>query len=290
MADFGDFGSFSSGTNPTVDANANSFFIGDGDDPTADFLAREKAILGADAALFDDPTVGSAPAVQPTSPAAFGTDFTSPTSLGADSITPSKPAIASISPTADFNSFESNFGTTGDAMGFAGTSSLGASSLTGMPEAEPECIREWRERFEALIAERDSKSKEKHEATLKEAKEALERFYADYNDKKSKGIARNRQQEQEVIRDRDDTTSGNVWERAVKHIDTKPAAATSSASKLGKSPFVTAASSSKLGDADKKDEKAKKPVAKAKDTSRMKEVLLSLKKDNKAPGSALAVA
>jgi hypothetical protein len=38
--------------------------------------------------------------------------------------------------------------------------------------------------FDAKVVERDAKAKEKHDRMVVEAKEALERFYAEYNEKK----------------------------------------------------------------------------------------------------------
>lgn len=79
------------------------------------------------------------------------------------------------------------------------------------PELEPEVIKQWREEFSARIAERDARSKAKTEELLNNAKDAIERFYAEYNDKKNKAINRNKEQEKRAIAERDDVTSGTVW-------------------------------------------------------------------------------
>ena len=71
MSDFGDF----SGTPPQAMSTPGLF--DDASDPTADFLAREQAILGADAALFgNDGSVNL-----PSTGSAFGTS-----ALGLDAV------------------------------------------------------------------------------------------------------------------------------------------------------------------------------------------------------------
>lgn len=74
----------------------------------------------------------------------------------------------------------------------------------------------WRQDFEQSIATKDAKSKDKHTTILKDAKEALERFYAEYNDKKDKAIQKNRAAEKRVREEESNgttigTAGNNVW-------------------------------------------------------------------------------
>ncbi|KAJ1563377.1 hypothetical protein HK405_002258, partial [Cladochytrium tenue] len=132
--------------------------------------------------------------------------------------------------------------------------------------------------FNATIADRDARSATRHEEVLRQAKESLERFYADYNDQKSKAVARNKESEKAAEAARDAASSGNLWERVVKQIDLNPG------STLGANPAKDPKATGKAGK-DKTDEKAKKPAVRTKDTSRMKSLLLSLKNDKTAPGA-----
>ncbi|KAI8929000.1 clathrin light chain-domain-containing protein [Entophlyctis helioformis] len=299
-----------------ADSANNDFFLGD--DPAADFLAREQAILGADAALFGNP-ITDAPAASASAAAGAGSDFAAfssapvgtdasanvfgafdagaaafppPASVVLDSATANTtadifaaaqqplPAGADLSPANDASSFGFN------AAAFPEVSAFGVPSggvfapvAVAVPEIEPEPLREWRERFNAAVAERDARSKGKHDLILQQAKENLERFYAEYSDKKTKSIAKNKELEKTLLAARDDTASGTVWERAVKQIES--AQASNKDKKLD----------------DKKDKKDKAagaaggaaagPKAKTRDTARFKQLLFSLRNDKSAPGVAV---
>jgi hypothetical protein len=67
-----------------------------------------------------------------------------------------------------------------------GTPSFLPEEISSLPAPEPDCIRMWRAEFESTIQDRDSASNAKHGETLKTAQGQLERFYAEYNDKKEK--------------------------------------------------------------------------------------------------------
>jgi Clathrin light chain len=75
--------------------------------------------------------------------------------------------------------------------------------------------RAWKESFEQTVQERDIKSKHKKEETLANAKNALERFYAEYNDKKQKTIARNKEMEKKVVNESlaasGSDPNANIW-------------------------------------------------------------------------------
>ncbi|KAL2915634.1 Clathrin light chain [Polyrhizophydium stewartii] len=215
----------------------DSFFVDDSD-PTADFLAREQAALGADGPLFGNPITSAAaapgPAADPRPHRPRGRRQVSSCQSGGSVFAQPDPAASVF-----------------------------------VPEIDPEPIREWRERFNATVADRDARSRDKHEQILAQAKESLERFYAEYSEKKAKSISRNKELEKTLIAARDDSTSGTIWERVVKQIETTQAA--------------------KDKKDDKKDKKNKGPAdasaqkPKGRDTARFKQLLLSLRSDKNAP-------
>lgn len=51
---------------------------------------------------------------------------------------------------------------------------------------------QWREKQKEVIAERDAESEKKKEETIKQAREDIDKFYEEYNDKKQKSIEENR--------------------------------------------------------------------------------------------------
>ncbi|KAI9352040.1 clathrin light chain [Obelidium mucronatum] len=253
-------------------------------DPTEeDFLARERALLGDDALLFGNPGVAAAPE------AGGGADFGAFESGAFESGAAFAPAPLFDNATFAAPSFDNAaplFGAAEPANVFDQQplqsqpmeffSGAAASPAAGVPnyaaEVEPDAVRAWRENFEMSIADRDAKSYAKNEETSRSAKESLDRFYAEYNDKKQKTIARNKENEKSAAA-REETTSGNIWERVVKQIDTS-ASGNPAGAKLKE----------KLKESGKDDGKAsKKPAAKSKDTTRMKSLLISLKADKNAP-------
>jgi hypothetical protein len=66
----------------------------------------------------------------------------------------------------------------------------------------------WRAEFESTIQERDSTSNVKHSATLDTAKGQLERFYAEYNDKKEKSAKKLKDAE---VKTSEVPKSDNFW-------------------------------------------------------------------------------
>ncbi|TIB77771.1 hypothetical protein E3Q22_02865 [Wallemia mellicola] len=87
-------------------------------------------------------------------------------------------------------------------------------------DPEPEPVREWREKRAKEIAERDTEAeKEKDEIKLK-AERAIDSFYKDYNERKEKNIAKNKEDEQEFLNKRTDAlASGTTWERICDLLD-----------------------------------------------------------------------
>ncbi|PFH60856.1 hypothetical protein XA68_10213 [Ophiocordyceps unilateralis] len=214
---------------PTIDAAAD------------DFLAREKAVLGADADQFatvEDDVAFAEP----------GGDL-----LGeAD---------------AAQSSFESQFpDLTSPSAGVAG-GPPGVSTMTGPSvsyntgyqthvedEEEPQVIKEWRERRNEQISKRAEQFAAQREETIKEAQQNIDDFYENYNTKKEKGIAQTRKEAEQFLANQEDTVSGGTsWDRIAKLVDVS-----------GKGIRGGAAGSGK---------------------ERFREMLTSLRKDEKAPGA-----
>ncbi|KAL4759213.1 clathrin light chain CLC1 [Aspergillus foveolatus] len=211
-----------------------------------DFLARERALLGDDADQF-------ATAQDVTS-----TDVNNDELLG-------DPQEAQAGAGPEISGFESSFpaidtqneqvapgGTiTGTGAPFPPT---GYSSYQA-PEEEAEPVREWRERRDADIARRAELSNEKKEATIKKAQEDIDDFYVSYNNKADKLRAQTAAEAEQFLANREDTSSGGTsWERIAKLVDVSGKGTRGGASGSGKERF--------------------------------RELLLSLKKDEKAPGAS----
>lgn len=121
-------------------------------------------------------------------------------------------------------------------------------------EEEPEVIKRWREQRDAQIAKRTEQFAAQREETIKEAQQNIDDFYENYNTKKEKGIAQTRKEAEQFLESREDIASGGTsWERIAKLVDIS-----------GKGTKGGAAGSGK---------------------ERFREVLTSLRKDEKAPGA-----
>jgi len=122
-------------------------------------------------------------------------------------------------------------------------------------EEEPEVIKQWRERRDLALQDRSEKSAAKKEETIKAAQENIDDFYENYNSKKDKSIAQTRREAESFLENREDTSAGGTsWERIAKLVDLSGKGAKGGASGTGKEKF--------------------------------RELLLSLRKDEKAPGAA----
>ncbi|KAL2856061.1 clathrin light chain [Aspergillus pseudoustus] len=211
-----------------------------------DFLARERALLGDDADQFATSQDQVA-----------STDVNNDELLGAPEET-----HASAGP--EISGFESAFpaietqneqvapgGTiTGTGAPFPPT---GYSSYQA-PEEESEPVREWREKRDADIARRAEISNEKKEATVTKAREDIDDFYVSYNNKTDKLRAQTRAEAEQFLANRENTSSGGTsWERIAKLVDVSGKGTRGGASGSGKERF--------------------------------RELLLDLKKDEKAPGA-----
>ncbi|KAL8376451.1 hypothetical protein RB595_007507 [Gaeumannomyces hyphopodioides] len=159
--------------------------------------------------------------------------------------------------------FESQFPdltSPGEGLGASGTitgPSVSYNSGFGAyteEEEEPEVVKEWREKRDAQIAKRAEQFAQQRAETIKEAQKNIDDFYENYNTKKDKTIAATRKDAEQFLASRDDTTSGGTsWERIAKIVDVS-----------GKGSKGGAAGSGK---------------------ERFRELLVSLRKDEKAPGA-----
>ena len=104
------------------------------------------------------------------------------------------------------------------------------------------------------LQHRDEVSSNRKAETVKAAQGAIDDFYDNYNNKKDKQIAQTRREADEYIKNREDTTSGGTsWERIAKLVDLSGKGQGGGAQGTGKAKF--------------------------------RELLVSLRKDEKAPGA-----
>ncbi|KAF8251708.1 hypothetical protein K440DRAFT_658375 [Wilcoxina mikolae CBS 423.85] len=219
-------------TSPVLTPGASTLDLGL-DDPTADFLSREKATLGADADLF---------ATQNDSSLLGGDDD------GA---------------TSGFESSFPSLETTQETGGPGGTITGGSepympghNAYTGMThetEEEPEVVRQWRERQQLEIARRSEVSEKRKQETIARAQQDIDDFYENYNTKRDKAVQETRREAQEFLDNRENTVAGGTaWERIAKLVDLSDKGV-----KAGKS-----------------------------DKTQFRAMLMSLRKDEKAPGAS----
>ncbi|KAF9318538.1 hypothetical protein BG003_011082 [Podila horticola] len=254
-------------------------------DPTADFLAREQAALGGDTDFLSGFTSAPTSSTANDSAQDFESSFPSFDNVTSSITSPPMSNSSHIPPSVvvadnddDFGAFHSDFPaietsdvpasqTFAASIPIQATGASGFSNPSSSPnsarapqfksqtqEVVPEIIREWRDKQAAIVEEKDARSEVKRQETIGAAHEAIDRFYEDYNQKKSKSIAENRDKEEAFLAKRDDVSSGTQWERINRHLDSSPAAVTA-AQKAGR-----------------------------RDTSRMRELLRDLEKDPNAPG------
>ncbi|KAJ2771792.1 Clathrin light chain [Coemansia nantahalensis] len=196
------------------------------DDPMADFLARERAALGDAAAQFQSGDSSGRPTPQLASDAG---------SFSPSSATPFSP------------------GTSAAASVFSPPAA--ATSPPPPPPRASEFEREWQSKHRDAIDERDRAAEAKHGEIVAEARQAIDRFYEEYNEKKDKAIADNRASQAVEAQAAD---RGSLWERTVRQIDL----ATKDTS------IATAV-----------------PAQEVRDTSRMRDLLQDLRRDADAPGN-----
>ncbi|KAJ1943662.1 Clathrin light chain, partial [Linderina pennispora] len=150
-----------------------------------------------------------------------------------------------------------------------------ASSAQASPAVAQDSgfLQEWQVKQKDAVEERDRVSNERHEAIVKEARESIDKFYDEYNEKKDRAIQENRATQEIEIQA---ANSGNLWERAMKQIDLATKAAQDTQKSSG-SPFGSTAQVSRQAS------QSAAPAA-TRDTVRMRELLQDLKRDKEAPG------
>ncbi|KAF2019781.1 clathrin light chain [Aaosphaeria arxii CBS 175.79] len=220
----------------------------DGDD----FLSRERAILGDDADQFASANDKLA-TVEDGDDDLLGGDTSFQANVGGQEITGFESSFPEIDTT---NEHMAPGGTiTGSTLPFLPGQPQSAYSPQRSDSPEPDVIREWRERRDLQIQHRDKVSAERKAQTVKEAQENIDDFYDNYNNKKEKEIAKTRKEAEEFLENRDDTTAGGTsWERIAKLVDLSG--------------------------------KGVKGGASGSEKQRFRELLLSLRKDEKAPGAS----
>lgn len=125
---------------------------------------------------------------------------------------------------------------------------------TATDEEEPDVIKQWRVKRDAQIAKRAEQLAAQKEETIKEAQQNIDDFYENYNTKKEKGIAQTRKDAEQFLENREDTVSGGTsWDRIAKLVDVSGKGSKGGASGSGKERF--------------------------------REILVNLRKDEKAPGA-----
>ncbi|EPS38247.1 hypothetical protein H072_7904 [Dactylellina haptotyla CBS 200.50] len=122
-----------------------------------------------------------------------------------------------------------------------------------LPDEEPDVIKQWRERQQLEIQRRDELSETRKQETVDKARAAIDDFYDNYNSKKDKSIEQTRKEAEEFLANRENTSAGGTsWERIAKLVDLTDKGVRS-------------------GNSDK---------------TRFRELLVSLRKDEKAPGAS----
>ncbi|KAF2155766.1 hypothetical protein K461DRAFT_290764 [Myriangium duriaei CBS 260.36] len=231
-----------------VETKGDGNFDGlDADEPS-DFLARERAALGDDANQFTTPGDKAATVEDDDDNDLLGG--------GGDSYQHNAPSGGEL---GDFESSFPTIDTQNEGVAPGGT--ITGSTQPYQPqqhsfssEPEPDVVREWRERRDMAIQHRDQVSADKKAETVKAAHQAIDDFYDNYNNKKEKTVAQTRREADEFLKNREDTTSGGTsWDRIAKLVDLTGKGASGGAAGTGKAKF--------------------------------RELLVSLRKDEKAPGA-----
>ncbi|KAI4226572.1 MAG: hypothetical protein L6R36_003057 [Xanthoria steineri] len=217
-----------------------------------DFLARERAMLGDDANLFSTSNDNAATVEDGDDDLLGGSDSHGGGQGGGEEI----------------SEFESSFpamDTRNEQMGPGGTitgSNLPyqprqPQSYSGYqePEEEAEPVRLWRSKRDADISQREEVASSKKSDRVSKAQRDIDDFYENYNSKKDKSITRTRKEAEDFLANRQDTSAGGTsWERIGKLVDLSGKGAKGGAAGGGKEKF--------------------------------RELLMELRKDEKAPGAS----
>ncbi|TLD24766.1 hypothetical protein PspLS_05829 [Pyricularia sp. CBS 133598] len=153
----------------------------------------------------------------------------------------------------DLASPNSGLGASGTITGPSVSYNSGFGAYTE-EEEEPEVIKEWRQKRDEQNAKRAEQFAQQRAETIKEAQQNIDEFYENYNNKKEKTVTQTRKDAEQFLKNREDTTSGGTsWERISKIVDVSGKGAKGGAAGSGKERF--------------------------------RELLTSLRKDEKAPGA-----
>lgn len=115
-------------------------------------------------------------------------------------------------------------------------------------------LKAWREKRDEQNAKRAQQFAQQREETIAEAQRNIDDFYENYNNKRDKLVSATQKEAEAFLNGRDDTTSGGTsWERIAKIVDVSGKGAKGGAAGSGKERF--------------------------------RELLMSLRKDEKAPGA-----
>ncbi len=226
-------------------------------DGPSDFLARERAALGDDAAQFGGPsdnaaTVADAEDYDDDDDLLGGGGSSQP--FAADTNGDMMGDFETSFPAVDMNNEAVAPGgtITGSTLPHRITD---PSAYQDLEEDEPEVLRNWRASRDEALEKRDQISANKKAETVKAAQQAIDEFYENYNNRKDKQVAQTRKEAEEFLQQREDTTSGGTsWERIAKLVDLSGKGASGGAQGTAK--------------------------------GRMREVLVSLRKDENAPGAS----
>ncbi|KAL9938945.1 hypothetical protein V8E36_001758 [Tilletia maclaganii] len=217
----------------------------------------------------DDPAPASAAAAPPKDD--FSSKFPS-LNDGADeeelngfAASPITPAAA---PAAAASSALPVFSTTAAPAASSGPGQLGGQFASNDDDdGESQHIRQWRDKRADDIAARDAAAERKKGEIISKAERDIDDFYAEYNRKKEKNIATNKETEARTLSERQaELAEGTTWSRITKLIDLQ--------SPASKTILNTAT--------------AKNPVTGqgVGDLSRMKDLLLGLRREgDKAPAA-----
>ncbi|KAJ2451577.1 Clathrin light chain [Coemansia sp. RSA 2336] len=243
------------------------------DDPMADFLARERAALGEDADMFQADSNGS-PSQSAVSP------LQSAASPLQSATSPLQSATEQPEAAGDVSAAMPNLATSEFASPSNSSSAFSATKSPSQPQEKSQFEQDWSNKQQEIIQERDRASESKHGEIVREAREAIDKFYEEYNERKDRAVEENRAS-QEI--EAQAANRGSLWERVLKQADMVAKATTNASSSTGvaerhasPAPFGAARQQSP-----QQQQQQQQP---ARDTSRMRELLQDLRRDPNAPG------
>ncbi|KAI9611689.1 hypothetical protein H4Q26_008644 [Puccinia striiformis f. sp. tritici PST-130] len=242
-------------------------------DPQADFLARERALLGDEFGPTPDnyqetrqEQVSSQNQEDQFGLGDFDSSPIDHSNIPAPNLTGPADELASFQDqypdiSHDISSNQTNgFDAPAPSLYANQPSAYATPAVYAQTQSEEEStfITEWRTKQAEEIRLRDQRSIAKREETIAAAEKAIDDFYHGYNTEKQKNIAKNKEEEAEFLQTRNDKLGqGTTWERISEVIELQ-------------------------------DSRSKTCGKSNKDLARFKEILLSLKREGEsAPGAAV---